>query len=274
MLPSEVLNRMYSGLVYVYICNKTLLYHCYENSFMILCHNLTVNIVQWLLKMIMFSSIDVNFSFFSGNIKDTHSSGESSDSEDEIDIEGKDDKESEEEDFEDVQNTKIQSLKSQATENGTAAKESVLDDDESQGLCRPNRKCSTLPRLKSTSPDEKANHNNVIFTAKSDECLTSGSFDERIQNTTEKELKKKKKKNSLGFSFELPKRKTSKDTKKFSTASDPGVNTVFETAQVSCLSRKGAVKGPRLRKEETVKVKDAPGQKAWANRRFVFSVLF
>lgn len=201
------------------------------------------------------------------NMDDTHSSGESSDSEDEIYIEGNDDKESEEEEFEYLQNTKIQSLESQSTENCATAKDSLLEDSESSSCCRPSRKSSTLPKQKHTSVGDKANHDNMILTAKSFDCLALVDSDEKIKKISGKpeELKRKDKKIFKGFSFELPKRKTSKDAKKLSIASDPGVKTEFEKDQSSRLIRQGAVKGPRLQKEETDK--DAPGRKAWADRR-------
>nr|AWU67131.1 putative phospholipase A2 [Crangon crangon]AWU67132.1 putative phospholipase A2 [Crangon crangon] len=55
------------------------------------------------------------------------------------------------------------------------------------------------------------------------------------------------------FSFELPKRKLSREpNRKFSTESDPGVKTEFQTGQNSRLTRKDAIKGsPRARKQNT-----------------------
>nr|XP_053651300.1 cytosolic phospholipase A2-like isoform X3 [Cherax quadricarinatus] len=163
---------------------------------------------------------------------DTHSSGESSDSEDEEDIQGKDDKESEEESDE-HRSTLKQQFKLQPLENGLSEF--------------------------SKSVDQKTNQNKIMQTSKSFDSLSLNDSEERrkLSGKTEEDLKQKNRK----FSFDVTRRKISKEERKTSSASDPGGNTELQTARASRLTRKGAIKGSRIKKDDAVE------QNVWSERR-------
>lgn len=215
-------------------------------------------------------------SFFPDTIiDDTHSSGESTDSEDEKYIEGRDDKDSEDDENENIINeTQPLPADCHTTENGGSCN-IIPEEDSVDSSIRTKQKSSTLPKQQSTLAGPTSDSVQGILTCKSLDCLSLETMSDRKNNNNNNSIsiktepKPKPRKQSQGFNFEIPttKRKTSKDNRKFSTESDPGVRTEFQTASSSKLHRQGAVKGSRLKKDSTVKDPPASGPQAWANRR-------
>ncbi|XP_042204913.1 cytosolic phospholipase A2-like isoform X3 [Homarus americanus] len=177
------------------------------------------------------------------NLKDTISSGESSDTEDEEDIQGKDDKESEEEDL-------GITVESHCTDSDKFYECPSLAFGDNNSHCRSDGESSI-------SPQQKNDQNKAMLTTKSLD-LDSLKLSERNQ-------KQNRRKISEPFSFDMTKMKSSRDNRKESTISDPGVSTNYQTAQESRLNRQGAFKATRLRKQ--VNVSDEAGKNVWANRR-------
>uniref|UniRef100_A0A0P4VYZ5 Phospholipase A2 n=1 Tax=Scylla olivacea TaxID=85551 RepID=A0A0P4VYZ5_SCYOL len=192
-----------------------------------------------------------------GNMKDTHSSAESSDSEDEKYIEGHDDKESEEEELEEHKSTPAQPL----VENGIT--QHTIPEEDRQ--IQPKRKTSEIP--KACSLDQADVEDKKITSSRSFDSLSS----EKEGKTDQTDPKDKgdirpRIKKASAFSFDLQSRKTSKDNRKFSTESDPGVTTEYQRAQHPRLQRQGAIKGSRINKEEAAQP-TSPSQDKWATRR-------
>lgn len=180
-----------------------------------------------------------------GNVKDTHSSAESSDSEDEEYIEGHDDKESEEEELEEPKSPRAQPL----TENGISEHAIPEEDQQTQ----PKRKTSEI--VKGKSLDEVDVENKKMTSSKSFDSLSS-----------EKEGKNKSRSKKSAFSFDIQNKKISKENRKCSTASDPGVTTEYQRAQHPRLQRQGAVKGSRINRDVPARP-TSPSEDKWATRR-------
>ena len=181
-------------------------------------------------------------------MKDTHSSAESSDSEDEEYI---DDKESEEEELEEHKNSPTQPL----TENGII-QHTILEEN---WQTQPKRKTSEIP--KGSSLDQVDLESKKMTSSKSFDSLSS----KKESKVDARDIKPRIKKTSA-FSFDVQNKKTSKDNRKFSTESDPGVTTEYQRAQHPRLQRQGAIKGSRMNKEEAARP-TSPNQDKWATRR-------
>ncbi|XP_045107794.1 cytosolic phospholipase A2-like isoform X2 [Portunus trituberculatus] len=188
-----------------------------------------------------------------GNVKDTHSSAESSDSEDEEYIEGHDDKESEEEEVEEHKSSPAQPL----AENGLQY--SIPEEDQQT---QPKRKTSEI--TKGRSLDQMDVDNKKMTSSKSFDSLSSEK-EGKVNGRDKGDIRPKMKKTSA-FSFDLQNKKASKDIRKFSTESDPGVSTEYQKAQHPRLQRQGAMKGSRMNKEEASRP-TSPSQDKWATRR-------
>ncbi|MPC48241.1 Cytosolic phospholipase A2 [Portunus trituberculatus] len=187
-----------------------------------------------------------------GNVKDTHSSAESSDSEDEEYIEGHDDKESEEEEVEEHKSSPAQPL----AENGLQY--SIPEEDQQT---QPKRKTSEI--TKGRSLDQMDVDNKKMTSSKSFDSLSSEK-EGKVNGRDKGDIRPKMKKTSA-FSFDLQNKKASKDIRKFSTESDPGVSTEYQKAQHPRLQRQGAMKGSRMNKEEASRP-TSPSQDKWATR--------
>ncbi|KAG0712643.1 Cytosolic phospholipase A2 [Chionoecetes opilio] len=188
--------------------------------------------------------------------KDTHSSAESSDSEDEDHIEGQDD-ESESEEGDDLRLTTSNDLRN-------STQETIPEEGR---LSPPLRKVSDIPK---GSFSDQSHEEKKITTSQSFDCLSSGDKEGKG-----KEGRHRPRKQSA-FSFELPGRKTSKDSKdknnkpdnrKFSTESDPGMTTEYQRLQHPRLHRQGAMKASRTTRGDALPKVSSPGQDRWANRR-------
>lgn len=180
-----------------------------------------------------------------GNVKDTHSSAESSDSEDEEYIEGHDDKESEEEELEEPKSPCAQPL----TENGIMQHAIPEEDQQTQ----PKRKTSEI--VKGKSLDEVDVESKKMTSSKSFDSLSS-----------EKGGKNKSRSSKSAFNFDIQSKKTSKENRKISTESDPGVTTEYQRAQHPRLQRQGAVKGSRINRDVAARP-TSPSEDKWATRR-------
>lgn len=203
------------------------------------------------------------------SVKDTHSSAESSDSEDEEYIEGHDDKESEEEELEELRSTA-------ATQPTTGNAPLVENGSAHHAIPEEPQQVPASPR-KHSAPPKSASLDQILESKK---MTSSNSFDSlsdanenKVSASGREEARPRMKKQSA-FNFDLGARKTSKDNRKFSTESDPGVSTEYQRSQHSRLQRQGAFKasrGGRGNASSNSSQPQSPGQDKWANRRFVWS---
>ncbi|XP_042855448.1 cytosolic phospholipase A2-like isoform X3 [Penaeus japonicus] len=199
-------------------------------------------------------------------IDDLHSSGDDSETEDEEDIEGNDDKEIDDE--EELSMMRLLLTEQSANQdNGSASGTDKSVDADTEEEIRRNSVASADTK---TVPQQKTIKKSLNKVAKSMDSLISNNKSQSTEEASEsRDILPK------AFSFDLTKRKVSRDNnRKFSTESDPGVRTEFQTAGASRLSRQGAIKTPRLNKAKKVdlektdeKDESSPGQKVWAERR-------
>lgn len=207
------------------------------------------------------------------NVKDTHSSAESSDTEDEEFIEGRDDKESEEEELEEMEGTA-------ATQPTATDGPHVENDSDPNTIHEEPQEGSIPPRRHSQTPTKSKSLDHGVDKKK---ITSSSSFDslmddrENKESTSSKEKPTEKKKSV--FTFDIPAKKTFKnnsDSRKCSTVSDPGVPTENQQAQRGRLRRQGAVKAPHRARSSVTTSASAPqlqtgAQDKWANRRYVYT---
>lgn len=197
-------------------------------------------------------------------INEGQSSESDSDSEDEDDIEGKDDVEEDDSD-----NGELMGKPTIVPheEFDLSVETSIPENQEV-----PSRRLSEVNKSFSLDKEPQALVSKDCDTqqARLAKSVDSLALDGREVYEEKLSLKKQR-----GFSFELPKQKTPKvNSRKISTESDPGGKTEFQSAQNMRLSRKGAVRGPRVRKQDTTEnnqgpqdSKDNSANNVWANRR-------
>lgn len=191
---------------------------------------------------------------------DTHSSGESSDTEDEEDIQGNDDKELEEEEY-DFNTSEGKQTGRQAVVNGTGNSHLEGTGDTTTSK-RPVSRTSffTYPPL----PEKQEPGNSTTESqVKSLEALNLS--DKRVNSVDESNGSEDvNRKFSEGQISNTQKRKTTKEDRKIS---DPGARTEYQSAQDMRLKRQGAFKASRIRKEDTQSPPPSAGEQVWANRR-------
>ena len=274
------------------------------------------------------------------NVKDTHSSAGSSDSEDEEYIEGHDDEDSEDEDMEERRSTASLPNTLTPLENGIS-QDSI--PEENRQTPEPTRKTSDLVLEKNRQTPELVRKTSDLFLQENRQTpelvrksldlvpeedrqtseLTRESLDlvpeedrqtpelvrkisdipkgsslDQIDMATKKMIASKsfdslstfqgnenkmdakskgdvrqKIRKQSAFNYDVPNRKTSKEHRKFSTESDPGVTTEYQRTQPSRLHRRGAVKATRVNKSEAVP-STSPSQDKWASRRYVTHATF
>lgn len=207
------------------------------------------------------------FFLFSDKIDDLHSSGDDSETEDEEDIEGHDDREIDDE--EEISMMKLSLVEQPATEGDASA--AGAGKSEQAEATEERRRVSVTSMETKPQPEQKTAKKSLNKIAKSMDSLIGHSFSNKAQNT-EQEASESRDILPKAFSFDTTKRKVSRDNhRKFSTESDPGVRTEFQTQGASRLVRQGAIKTARLGKAKKVDEKEEanPGQKVWAERRWV-----
>ncbi|KAK3879753.1 hypothetical protein Pcinc_015739 [Petrolisthes cinctipes] len=199
-----------------------------------------------------------NEEIFEDAMDDTHSSGESSDTEDEEDIQGEDDKELEEEEYEFSVNDSKQ-MAEHAVENGMS---SPLEGIGNKTTAKPS---ASDKLFFSYPPVEKKQE---LEDTKTEPQLKHFEFlnlsDKKVQSESESNCSRDiPRKFSEGLTLDDQKRKEVRDNRKIS---DPGAKTEYQSAQDMRLRRQGAFKGTRIRRDDTQKQESA-GQKVWADRR-------
>lgn len=197
------------------------------------------------------------------NVKDTHSSAESSDSEDEEYIEGDDDEYSEDEESDEHGNMS-QSKSLPHMRNGMS-QDTIPEEDKQTHA--PVRRVSDLP--KGSSLDEAQVNDKKITSSKSFDSISTSSTKQGKDDAKGKGDSKSRTRKESAFTFDLPGRKTSKDGKmnrKVSSESDPGVTTEYQRTQHPRLHRQGAFKSSRANKEEASQA-PALNQDKWTTRR-------
>lgn len=203
------------------------------------------------------------------NVKDTHSSAESSDSEDEDYIEGRDDKESEEEELEEMRSTDTNT----DTNTNTSTNTDQLENGTTHSTIPEEPERVTVPLKKHSAPPKSCSFDHIVEDKK---IMTTNSFDSLSEkdsgDAAGKEGRPKIKKQSA-FNFDISFKKAPKETSESRKISDPGPSTEL---QQSRLQRRGAFKGSRNNRSNTSSSSappdlapqpQSPGQDRWANRR-------
>ncbi|XP_068233660.1 uncharacterized protein [Palaemon carinicauda] len=196
---------------------------------------------------------------FHDRLNDQNNSEEDSDSEDEEDIVGEDD----------------------------VSEEELNGDFQTPCAYEPQREGNVFFPSEETIPEDRkvpSRRSSMEKAASLDERLLAASKEQRedlsesVDSLAISESKKKENRNPFtkGFSLELPKRKTSKDNAKNSSTKSGPVDKESQKSQPDRLVRKGAIKGPSLRKSSKEEAeKKSPennntSKDKWANRRSTF----